>query len=693
MRRHLLAFIFVALPGASLMTAIAGTATSQADARNTAQPAAPAAASTASVDLAALDRRADPCDDFYQFACGGWMAAHPVPADRSSWSRFDELQERNDETLRRILEAAAANPTADTRQIGDYYSSCMDEQGIDAAGITPLRAGLDAIASLPDVTALPSLLAKLHPIGVNAFFRFGSAPDFQDADVELAVVVPGGLGLPDRDYYFREDQRSTDLRREYVAHIGRMSQLLGMPPDRAAQSAGTVMQIETALAKAQLDAVARRDPAKVNHKMTVSALQALTPGFEWRRYFEGIGAAKIASLNVTQPDFIRAAGALLTTSSVDDLRTYLTWQLVRANTAVLPAAFVNENFRFYGTVLRGTPQLLPRWKRCVEYTDSDLGEALGKAYVKEAFGGTAKADTLKMVGAIEEALRSDIDTLTWMTPDTKKAALAKLTAVAGKIGYPDRWRDYRGLRIVRGDALGNSQRANAFDFNRNVTRIGKRVDRDEWGMTPATVNAYYSPTQNNINFPAGILQPPFYYGGGDRATNFGAAGTVVGHELTHGFDDQGRKYDGKGNLHDWWTAEDGRNFDDRAACFVNQYGNFTAVDDLKVNGKLTLGENTADNGGLRLALTAFLATEAASPSGPSRTLDGFTPEQRLFIGFAQIWCDNPRPEATRLRVQTNTHSPGRFRTNGVVSNMPEFQKAFSCKADAPRVRANACRVW
>jgi putative endopeptidase len=689
MRRYLLAVVFVALPAAALATVATVLTTAQLGPDKSRPPAQPAGG----VDVAALDRAVDPCVDFDQFACGDWKANHPVPADRSGWSRFNELQDRNDETLHRILETAAAGPTAETRQIGDYYGSCMDERSIDAKGTSPLQPDLDAVASLADVKALPALLAKLHPIGVNAFFRFGSAPDFENADIQMAVIGAGGLGLPDRDYYLRDDQRSTDLRREYAEHLGRMGRLLGAPADRAAQTAATVMRIETALAKAQLDVVARRDPANVNHKMTAAELQALTPGFDWRSYFAGIGAAKISSLNVSQPDFLRAVGALLAATPVDEVRTYLTWQLVHANAPVLPTSFVNENFRFYGTALSGTPQLRPRWKRCVEYTDGDLGEALGKAYVKEAFGGTAKADTLQMVHAIEDALGRDISTLAWMTTDTKKEALAKLHAVAEKIGYPDRWRDYRGLRVIRGDALGNSQRANAFDFVRNVNRIGKQVDRTEWNMTPPTVNAYYSPTQNNINFPAGILQPPFYYGGGDRATNFGAAGTVIGHELTHGFDDQGRKYDGKGNLHDWWKADDGKNFEDRAACFVDEYSNFTAVDDVKVNGKLTLGENTADNGGLRLALMAYLATSATGASGAERTVDGFTPEQRFFIGFAQIWCENSRPEATRLRVQTNPHSPGRFRTNGVVSNLPEFQKAFSCKADAPMVRPHTCRVW
>jgi putative endopeptidase len=693
MRRCLLTFIFVSVPAAAALTIVARAATAQQVPRSSVQSPA------GGVDLGALDRSVDPCVDFYQFACGGWMASHPVPADRSSWARFDELQERNDETLHRILETAAAHPTADTRQIGDYYGSCMDEGSIDAKGGRPLQPDLDAIASLTDLKALPALLAKLHPLGVNAFFHFTASPDFENADVEMALVLPGGLGLPDRDYYFRDDPRTTDLRREYIAHVGRMSQLLGTPVDRAAAAAAAVMRIETALAKAQLDIVARRDPSKVNHKTTAAELQALTPGFEWRRYFDAIGAPTVSSLNVTQPEFMRAFNALLAAAPIDEVRMYLTWQLVHANAPVLPTSFVNENFRFYGTALSGTPQLRPRWKRCVQYTDGDLGEALGKAYVKEAFGGTAKAETLKMVDAIENALQTDIGTLTWMTADTKKEALGKLHAVAKKIGYPDRWRDYGALRVRRGDALGNSQRANAFEFKRNTNKIGKPVDRNEWGMTPPTVNAYYNPTENNINFPAGILQPPFYYGGGDRATNFGAAGTVVGHELTHGFDDQGRKYDAKGNLHEWWKPEDAKNFDDRTACLVDEYNSFTAVDDVKVNGKLTLGENTADNGGLRLALMAYLATSATSSTGatsqppPDRSVDGFMPEQRLFIGFAQIWCENSRPEAIRLRVQTNPHSPGRFRTNGAVSNMPEFAQAFSCKADAPMVRANACRVW
>jgi putative endopeptidase len=676
MRRILTAFIFVAFPLAfALGVAKPGRAQSA--------PAEPPA-----VALASLDRAADPCVDFYQFACGGWMTSHPVPSDRASWATFDELQERNDQKLRDILETAAAKPAAETRKIGDYYGSCMDEAAIEAKGLAPLEAELDRIASLAGRDGLPTVLAMLHAVGTPGFLGVTSIPDIDNASMQMAAAFPSGLGLPDRDYYFREDAKSVELRRQYVVHVGRMFELLGATNDPAA-AAATVMRVETAIAKPQLDVVARRDPAKVNHKMTLAELRALMPKFDWPAYLKDIGAPSFTTINVTQPEYLKALDGILSDMPLADVKDYLRWHLVRANANFLPAAFVNESFRFYGKVLRGTPELRPRWKRCVEYTDGDLGEALGKAYVAQAFGGNAKANTLAMVKAIETALRDDISGLTWMTDDTRREALTKLSAVSEKIGYPDKWRDYGKLRIVRGDALGNSQRANTFDFRRAVDRIGKPVDRSEWGMTPPTVNAYYNPTENNINFPAGILQPPFYYGGGDRATNFGAAGAVVGHELTHGFDDQGRHYDGKGNLKEWWKPEDAKNFESRAQCLVDEYNGF-AIDDAKVNGKLTLGENTADNGGLRLALAAYMATAATVPD---RARDGFTPEQRLFIGYAQIWCENARPEAVRLRVQTNPHSPGRFRTNGAVSNVPEFAKAFSCKADAPMVRANACRVW
>jgi putative endopeptidase len=676
MPRILTAFIFVVFPLSSALTvATRGLAQSPGT--------APAVA------LASLDRTVDPCVDFYQFACGGWVANHPIPSDRSNWATFDELQERNDQKLHDILEAAAAKPTTETKKIGDYYRSCMDETGINAKAVMPLQSELDRIDSMSNRSALPTVLSMLHQIGTPAFFVPNSTPDIQNADLNLAMILPSGLGLPDRDYYFREDAKSVELRKQYLEHVGKMLQLFGSPSEQAATASATVMRVETALAQPQLNVVERRDPAKVNHRMKVEDLYALMPGFDWREYFKAIGAPSFTMVNVTQPDYFKALDGLLSSMPMADVKEYVRWQLVHANAAMLPTALVDENFRFYGTILRGTPQLSPRWKRCVEATNSDLGEALGKVYVAQAFGAQAKADTLAMVSAIEAALRDDISTLTWMTDDTRKEALGKLRAVAHKVGYPNKWRDYSKLRIVRGDALGNSQRANTFDVRRSIDKIGKPVDRSEWGMTPPTVNAYYNPTENNINFPAGILQPPFYYASGDRATNFGASGAVVGHELTHGFDDQGRHYDAKGNLKEWWKPEDAKRFEERAQCLVDEYNGFS-IGDAKVNGKLTLGENTADNGGLRLALAAYLATSATQPD---RTRDGFTPEQRLFIGFGQIWCENARPEAVRLRVQTNSHSPGRFRANGAAANMPEFAKAFSCTADAPMVHANACRIW
>ena len=679
MRRHLLALVFASAPLAAMLGA-AQSGTSAVKMIN----------SKSGLQLDALDRSVDACTDFYKFACGGWQANNPIPPDQSSWARFIELQERNNEILHRILDAAAAGRDPDAKQVGDYYSSCMDEPGINAKGVSPLEPDLRRIASLAARTDLPPLLAHLHAIGVNAFFTFGAAPDYKNANQMMAIAGQGGLGLPDRDYYFREDPKTVELRKQYVEHVGKMAALLGDTPEQAAATAAAILRLEMALAKGALDRVSRRDPSKVNHKMTTADLQALTPGFDWTRYLAGIAAPPIQALNVTEPDFFKAVDALAASAPLDDIKTYLRWQLVHRFARILPTAFVDENFRFNGTILTGTKALRPRWKRCVDATDGDLGEALGKSYVKEAFGPKAKADTLAMVHGLERALERDINGLTWMTEATKKQALVKLHGVANKIGYPDRWRDYSGLSVVRGDALGNSQRSNVFDFHFALGKIGKPVDHAEWGMTPPTVNAYYNSLENNINFPAGILQPPFFSPNADAAVNFGAAGGVIGHELTHGFDDQGRRFDAQGNLRDWWTPADSKAFEERAACFADEYGQFVAIDDVKLNGKLTLGENTADNGGLRIALMAYLASVAGAEP---KTIDGFTPEQRVFLGWGQIWCENNRPEVERMLAQTNPHSPGRYRVNGVLSNMPEFQKAFSCKADAPMVRKDACRVW
>lgn len=649
------------------------------------------AAAPSGIDLEAMDRTADPCGDFYQFTCGGWMAKHPLPPDQPTYGRFHELQERNNEILHDILEQAAAKPAgADVRKIGDYYASCMDERAIRAKGLAPLKPELDRIAALPSAAGLPPLLAQLHAAGVPAFFEFGSGPDFKDATQVIAQVDQGGLGLPDRDYYFRDDPKSTQLRDAYVQHVARMLELAGDARDRAAAGAAAVMRIETALAKNALDRVSRRTPANVYHRMTPAEAGALTPAFDWTAYLRKTDAPPIAALNIAEPAFLKAFNTVLSSGPLDDLRTYLRWRVVSGYAAVLPAAFDEENFAFYGKTLRGTAQQRPRWKRCVDFADRHLGEALGKVYVERTFGPEGKERTLKMVEEIEHALDEDIREIGWMSPETKKQATVKLQAVANKIGYPDRWRDYSTLRIARGDALGNVQRANAFEFHRQLAMIGKPVDKTQWFMTPPTVNAYYDPQQNNINFPAGILQPPFFSKAADDAVNFGAAGAVVGHELTHGFDDQGRQFDAQGNLRDWWTPADAKAFEARAACVADQYSGYTAIEDVKLNGKLTLGENVADNGGLRLGWMALMETLAAKRLG---TADGFTPEQRFFIGWGQMWCENSSPQMSRMRAQTDPHASGRYRVTGVVSNFPEFQKAFGCSADAKMVNRSVCRVW
>jgi endothelin-converting enzyme/putative endopeptidase len=640
-----------------------------------------------------LDKQMDPCTDFYKFTCGKWLAANPIPSDQARWGRFDELAERNREILRGILEKAAVpdpKRSAVMQKIGDYYASCMDEKAIDAKGIAPLKSVLDRIAALKDKAALAEEIGRLQRSGVNAVFGISSEQDFKDATQMIAGVDQGGLGLPERDYYFRDDPKSVELRKSYVAHVQKMFELLGEPAPKAAADAKTVMEMETALAKSSLDMVARRDPANIYHKMSLQELEGLAPAFGWNRYLKAVDAPAIQSLNVATPEFFKGMQVLLNSQSLDNWKTYLRWQLVHSSAAMLPQAFVTENFNFYGKTLTGSKELKARWKRCVQFTDGDLGEALGQPYVDLTFGAEGKQRMLEMVHELEKALGEDIQQLSWMTPETKKQALVKLEKIANKIGYPDKWRDYSKLEIVRGDALGNSLRANVFEFNRQLAKIGKPVDKQEWFMSPPTVNAYYDPQQNNINFPAGILQPPFFDKRLDDAINFGGIGAVIGHETTHGFDDEGRQFDGNGNLNDWWTPADGKAFDERTACLVNQYGNFVAVDDVKVNGKLTLGENTADNGGLRIAL---MALENTLKGKDAKLIEGYTPEQRFFLGWGQVWCQNSSDQMLRMQAQTDPHSFAKFRVNGTVMNMPEFQKAWGCKPDAPMVSKGACRVW
>ena len=660
-------------------------------AQNQNEAAKPPAEVRFSIDM--LDKNIDPCNDFYAYVCSKWLAQNPIPADRSSWGRFNELQERVEYIVRDILEKASVDHPgrSETEQkIGDYYASCMDEPAIEKAGIKPLEQDFHSIAAIKSKEDLPTEIVRLHREGADVLFGFDSGSDFKNASQIIAEVDQGGLGLPDRDYYFKDDPKSVELRKKYVEHVAKMFTLLGDDEAKAGAEAKVVMEIETGLAKGALDMTSRRDPQKVYHKLSDQELAALSPAFNWIAYFNGVSAPRFDSLNVSEPDFVKNMQVVLSAHSLDDWKTYLRWHTMHANAQILPTAFVNENFDFFAKTLTGTKELRPRWKRCVSYTNSDLGDLVGQIYVQQTFGAEGKERTLAMVGALEKALGEDIKSLSWMGADTKAQALVKLQAITNRIGYTDKWRDYSALQIVRGDALGNSQRANQNDMRRRLNKIGKPLDKRDWSYPPMTVNANYSPTQNNITFPAGILQPPFYDNRADDAMNFGGIGAVIGHELTHGFDDEGSQFDAKGNVRDWWTASDKKQFEERTGCIKDQYASFVAVDDLKLNGKLTLGENTADNGGLRIAYMALLNTFAGKEPAP---VDGLSAEQRFFLGWANVWCQNRTDAISRMLVTIDPHSPSKYRVNGTVSNMPEFREAYHCPATAPMVNQNACRVW
>jgi putative endopeptidase len=657
-------------------------------------------------DLSLIDKDTDPCVDFYQYSCKKWIAANPIPSDQSSWSHGSKLALWNQGVLRDTLEKASAdnpNRSAVDQKIGDYYASCMDEGAIDTKGVKAIQPELARINALKDKQQLAAEVAHLHQItfallpGSNSgaqtpLFGFGQGQDLDDASKVVASADQGGLGLPDRDYYLKDDAKSVETRQQYGAHLQKVFELLGEDPTKAAADAKVVMDMETQLAKSSMDIVKRRDPANLNHKMTPAELRALTPNFSWDDYLTGIGAPTTAHYLVYTPDFFKGVNELITSAPIDQWKTYLRWQLVVNSSSMLPTAFADEHFDFYGRKLTGQKVQRPRWRRCVQAVDRDLGEALGQAYVDRTFGADGKQRMLKMVNALEESMGQDIDQLDWMTPATKKEALAKLHKIEDKIGYPEHWRDYSSVKIVRGDALGNAYRSSEFEFRRQLAKIGKPVDRGEWGMTPPTVNAYYDPQLNTVNFPAGFLQPPFFDKSVGDEINYGAVGAVIGHELTHGFDDEGRQFDPNGNLRDWWTAEDGKEFDQRAKCVADEYSGFEATPGTKLNGKLTLGENTADNGGVRIALKALQNTDPAAAKGEPGP-DGLTPQQKFFLAYGQTWCSTWTPELLRLIAQSNPHSPPEFRVNGVVSNMPEFQKAFGCKKGQPMVRENACHVW
>jgi putative endopeptidase len=647
-----------------------------------------------SMDLSAIDKTANPCTDFYAYACGNWRKNNPIPADKTRWGRFDELQEHNVYTVYTLLKDASEHPTTPLQtKYGNYFAACMNTDLADKLGAKPIQPQLDQIAALKDKAKLAALLGSIeNQTGSSIFYGFGSQQDQKDSSKQIPSMGQSGLSLPDRDYYLQKDDLMVKIREQYVEHMTKMFTLLGDTPEAAATEAKTVLRIETALAEGNVPRVELRDPAKRYHILTLAELQTSTPSFQWSDYFSAL-KTPIKTLNVSTPTYFVAMDAVIKNASTEDLKSYLRWHTVHSVAGNLSSSFDQENFNFFAKTLAGQKEQAPRWKRCTSATDRALGEAVGKDWVAKYFTPEAKANMQELVHQLEAALGEDIKSLDWMSAATKEEALKKLAAFRDKIGYPDTWRDYSALVVKRDDLIGNTMRTAVFEDRRDIGKIGKPVDEKEWSMTPPTVNAYYSPSNNDINFPAGILQPPFYDFKIDPAVNFGAIGVVIGHEMTHGFDDQGSKYDPKGNVRQWWTDTDKAEFDKRTDCEVKEYGGFEVAPGQTLNGKLTLGENTADNGGLQVSYMALHKELAKLGPDASKPIDGYTSDQRYFLGYAQVWCENTRVETARIRAKTDPHSAGQWRVNGAVQNSQRFAEAFSCKQGEPMAPVNACRVW
>lgn len=669
-------------------------ATSTTEAAVPKSPAAPKLLGLSKDDEAALDRSVAPCDDFFQFACGSWLKSTPIPDDEATWMRsFSVIREKNESTLKELLESYAAGKGADEpygKQLGDFYASCMDEAGVEKAGVKPVAADLKAIDAVKDRASIAKLVASFHARGISVFWGLGAQQDFTDSTKMIGAIDQAGLGLPDRDYYLKDDGKFPELRKKYEAHVAAMLKLLGSK--NAEADAKEVLQVEKSLATAQMSKEERREPKKVYHLTQKADLAKTAPDFAWDAYLGALPLATANQFNVAQPDYVKAVGQLAGSLPAPALRAYFRWHLVHRMAPMLPKAFVEENFQWQKT-LAGTPALPPRWKRCVRRADGALGEALAQGFVKKTLGAEGKQNTLSLVHTIEGEMKRNIEAIGWMDKPTKEKAFAKLAKIANQIAYPDKWRSYDALKIEKGAFFANVLRAEQFEEKRQLAKIGKPVDRQEWYMTPPTVNAYYDPSMNQMVFPAGILQPPFYSNSAHAAANFGGIGMVMGHELTHGFDDEGRQFDADGNLKDWWGPSTNAEFERRASCVEKQFDGYKVLGE-KVNGKLTLGENIADLGGVKLSFAALIEYAKKTPFAPAEGgADAATPEQRFYLGYAQSWCGKYRDEMMRVLVATNPHSPPQYRVNGPLSNLPSFAKAFSCTRGQPMARKDACEVW